>query len=256
LDAVGKDLFLSYRTAMQRAGHSVQNVNQTFKVLARPFRIAADERLMVHNPLGAIKRLRGQRSEKGCFTPEQVSSLIAAAPDDEWRVLIALGFYSGGRLKDLSRLTWGAWDREKQTLTFTQKKTGGVVLIPVHRELADYLERLPSGVGKAPILPTLASKSGTGRSGLSMAFRNIMLAGGIEPGIARERSGKAGHSVSKLSFHSLRHSFTSELAKAGVSPEIRQMLTGHADLASQKVYTHHEVSTFRRAIAALPALSP
>jgi len=59
LDAVGKDLFLSYRNAMQRAGHSVQNVNQTFKVLARPFRIAADERLMVHNPLGAIKRLLG-----------------------------------------------------------------------------------------------------------------------------------------------------------------------------------------------------
>jgi len=81
-----------------------------------------------------------------------------------------------------------------------------------------------------------------------------MLAAGIEPGIARERSGKAGHSVSKLSFHSLRHSFTSELANSGVPPEIRQKLTGHADLGTHKTYTHLEVATFQRAIAALPSL--
>jgi integrase len=180
--------------------------------------------------------------------------LIAAAPDEEWKALVALGFYCGGRLRDLARLTWGAWDRDKQTLTFAQKKTGGVVLLPIHPELVKYLERLPSGIARASLLPTLSAKSGTGRSGLSMWFRRIMLVAGIQPGVARERAGKAGHSVSKLSFHSLRHSFTSELAKAGVSPEIRQRLTGHADLASHKVYTHHEVSTFRRAISALPAL--
>jgi site-specific recombinase XerD len=218
LEALTKEIFLSCRDAMQKDGHSEANINQTFKILARVFRIAADERLTQGNPIAAIKRLRGQRSVKGTFTPEQISKLVAAAPDDEWRALITLGYFT------------------------------------VHPELRKRVEGLPSGIGRAPMLPALAAKSGTGRSDLSRAFRRIMEAASIEPGIARERRGKAGHSVSKLSFHSLRHSFTSELARAGISPEIRQQLTGHADLASHKSYTHLQIAAFQRAIAALPAL--
>ena len=87
-----------------------------------------------------------------------------------------------------------------------------------------------------------------------MAFRRIMERAGIDAGVARERAGKAGHSVSRLSFHSLRHSFTSELARAGVPPEVRQQLTGHSDLASHKTYTHLELDTLQKAVTALPAL--
>ena len=255
LEALTKDVFLDYRDQLQLDGHSVSNINQTLKVLARPFKIAAAEQIIRHNPLGAIKRLRGTSAEKGTFTPEQIARLLAAAAtDDEWRALISLGYFTGGRLIDLARLTWAAWNREASTLSFKQKKTGGMVVLPVHSELTQHLQRLPAGVGKASILPKLAVQSGRGRSGLSMQFRKIMERAGIDAGIARERSGKAGHSVSKLSFHSLRHSFTSALAAAGVAPEVRQQLTGHADLKSHQGYTHPELDTFRRAIASLPAL--
>jgi integrase len=254
LDAVGKELFLAYRADLQKAGHSAQNINQIFKILRRPFKVAADERLIQHQPLGAVKRLRGAAAVKGVFTPQQIAQLLAAAPDDEWRALIALGFFTGGRLIDLSRLSWGAWDRGQDAISFKQKKTGGTVMIPVHPELARYLAQLPAGVGKAFMLPRLSGKSGTGKSGLSMAFKRIMERAGIEPGIARERAGAAGRSVSRLSFHSLRHSFTSALANAGISPEIRQQFTGHADLDTHRKYTHHELSSFRTAISTLPAL--
>ena len=254
LEALNKETFLDYRTAMQVAGNSPQNINQHFKVLRRPFKVAADERLIQHQPLGAIKRLRGIRAEKGVFTGEQVARLIAAAPDAEWRALIALGCYTGGRLMDLSQLTWSAYDRETNTLGFRQKKTDSDVLVPVHEELARYLAELPAGVGKAPLLARLSAKSGTGKSGLSMAFKRIMERAGVAAGIAGERTGPAGRSVSRLSFHSLRHSFTSALAAAGIAPEIRQELVGHSDAGTHQKYTHHELETFRRAIAALPAL--
>ncbi|HEY2123356.1 MAG TPA: tyrosine-type recombinase/integrase [Chthoniobacterales bacterium] len=254
LEALSKTHFLEYRAFLQKAGHSPQNVNQTFKILCRPFKIAADERLMVHNPIGAIKRLRSVKAEKGIFSPLQISLLLKAAPDEEWRALIALGYFTGGRLLDLARLTWGSVDRAKQTLGFKQKKTGGAVLIPIHPELWRYLKKLPPGVGQAPLLRRLSRKSGAGKSGLSMSFRRVMEAAKIDPGIARARVGEAGRSVSKLSFHSLRHSFTSELARAGVAPEVRQQLTGHSDLPSHRTYTHLEFDTFSRAIASLPAL--
>ena len=254
LDAVGKELFLAYRSDLQKAGHSSQGINQIFKILKRPFRAAADERLIQHQPLGAIKRLRGTAAVKGCFTPQQIAQLLAAAPDDEWRALVALGFFTGGRLIDLSRLPWSAWDREQNVIRFKQRKTGGAVMIPVHPGLVGYLVVLPAGVGRAPMLPRLSAKSGTGKSGLSMAFKRIMAAAGIDAGVARERAGAAGRNVSRLSFHSLRHSFTSQLANAGVPPEVRQQLTGHSDLSSHRIYTHLEVDTLGKAIAALPAL--
>jgi hypothetical protein len=49
LEALGKDHFLAYRTHLQKADHSTANINQVFKILARPCRITADERLVQHN---------------------------------------------------------------------------------------------------------------------------------------------------------------------------------------------------------------
>jgi integrase len=53
----------------------------------------------------------------------------------------------------------------------------------------------------------------------------------------------------------LRHSFTSVLANAGVSPELRMKLTGHSSEAVHRGYTHHELDTLKAAVSKLPALS-
>jgi integrase len=253
LETISKDLFLAFRDRMQQDGHSPQNINHIFKVLRMPFRIAFDDGLLKHNPVGSIRSLKKTASEKGIFTPAQIIQLLAAAPDEEWRALIALGYWSGGRITDLARLSWDKIDFEQGTLSFHQKKTGGEVLVPIHPELRRHLLALPRGIGKAPLLPRLSKQSGT--STLSSRFsRSIMAAAGIDAGVAREKVGAASKLVAKLSFHSLRHSFTSELARAGVPPEVRQLMTGHATLTSHKRYTHLELDTFSKAIAALPSL--
>jgi len=254
LDALSKDIFLAFRGKLRAGGCSPRSVNQVLKILRRPFKLAFDEGLIQHNPIAAIKRLRGGSAEKGIFTPQQIGRLLDAAPNEDWRLLIALGYFTGARLMDLSRLTWGAIDRQARTIAFRQKKTGGALLIPIHPDLGRFLSKVPIGIGRAPLMPSLADKSGTGKSGLSMAFRKIMVAAGIEAGIAREREGERGRSVSRLSFHSLRHSFTSELARQGVAPEIRQQLTGHRDDSSHRTYTHLEIDTMRRAVSSLPSL--
>ena len=98
------------------------------------------------------------------------------------------------------------------------------------------------------MFPTLAGKSGGGKSGLSSMFRRIMERAGVEGRILRERNGE-GRSQSSLSFHSLRHSFNSALANAGVSQEIRQKLTGHASASMNEIYTHRELDPLRKAVA-------
>ena len=87
-----------------------------------------------------------------------------------------------------------------------------------------------------------------------MAFKRTMAKADIDAGVIRERFGAAGRSVSALSFHSLRHSFNSALANAGVSQELRQRLTGHASAGMNIICTHHELETVRSAIKTLPRL--
>jgi integrase len=75
---------------------------------------------------------------------------------------------------------------------------------------------------------------------------------GIEGKITRH--GEGGRATSNLSFHSLRHSFNSAMANAGVSQEIRQKLTGHASAEMNTRYTHHELGPLRAAISTLPKI--
>jgi integrase len=88
-----------------------------------------------------------------------------------------------------------------------------------------------------------------------MAFKRLMAKVGIDDEKIRERNGAAGRSVSALSFHSLRHSFNSALANAGVSQELRQKLTGHASADMNTVYTHHDLEAVRTADVAKVAKS-
>ncbi len=57
--------------------------------------------------------------------------------------------------------------------------------------------------------------------------------------------------------HSLRHSFASMLAQAGVSPQMAMRLLRHSDInLTAKRYTHIELTDRAQAIAALPDVSP
>jgi integrase len=260
LSAITTEDVTKFRDKLLAEGRSPQTVNLTVrKILKRPFKVALDEGIIDRNPIAAVRHLRGSTAEKGTFSAEQVTKLVAAATGD-WKGLILTAFYTGGRLKDLATLKQENVDLVEKTLTFTQNKTEGksskaTVKIPLHPELEEYLlSRSSSDSLKAPLFPELYNKPGAGKSGMSMAFKRIMTRARIDGGLIRERLGAAGRNLSALSFHSLRHSFNSALANSGVSQELRQKLTGHASEAMNALYTHHELETLRNAVQSLPRL--
>ena len=257
LEALTTDDFLGFRDFLLSGGRTPQTANLTVrKVLKRPFTLAMNEGVIARNPVAGVRHLIGVRCEKGVFTPEQIVRLLRVAESD-WKGLILAGYFTGGRLSDLARLRWENIDLAEQSISFRQKKTDAKIRIPIHSELLDHLLTLPgssSDDDSKPLFPTLFHLSGTGRNGLSMAFKRIMEQAKIDDGVARERSGRHGHKVSLLSFHSLRHSFTSALANAGVPAELRQKLTGHADDKSHALYTHHEFEVIREALGSLGRL--
>ncbi len=251
---------LKYREQLEAGGRAPLTVNLTIKrVLKRAFKVAIDEGLIARNPCSTIRPIRdANKVEKGTFSPQQISQLVEHAECD-WKGLILAGYFTGGRLSDLARLKWSNVDLTEQSITFIQRKVEGKtpkarVKIPIHPVLAEYLLSRPIRALSAPVFPELHDKPGAGKSGLSMAFKRIMDKAGIAAGVIRERGGTAGRSVSALSFHSLRHSFNSALAKAGVSQELRMKLTGHSSVDMNTLYSHHELETIRNAVKTLPRL--
>ena len=190
---------------------------------------------------------------KAVFTPEQIKALLSKAKGD-WKGVILFGYFTGLRLSDITELRWKSVGLETGVLRLIAKKTGKTVTIPLLPELVAWMALQPRGIGQCPVFPSLAGKS-SGTNGLSARFVGIMEAAGIVPKVTRAKvAGGKGRSQNDLSFHSLRHSFNSALANAGVSQEMRQKLTGHASASMNDRYTHHEIQNLREAMGKLPGI--
>jgi integrase len=247
----------SWRDALKRKGLAAPTVNDAIKLLRMPFKAAHDAGYIEINPCtkNSVRPVRDEARnvEKDVFTPDQLAALIKAAKSEDWKGAILCGAYTGLRLRDVADLQWGAINWEEQKITVTTRKTRTDVTVPIHPRFASWLQKQTRGIGKAPVFPTLAGKSGSGKSGLSMAFKRIMERVGIKGRLLREANG-AGRSQSSLSFHSLRHTFNAALANAGVAVEIRQKLTGHASAEMNAQYTHHELEALRAAVSVIPSI--
>ena len=247
----------SWRDALKRKGLSPPTVNSAIKVLRMPFKAAHELGYLEINPntkssVGALKD--ESNVSKDVFTPQQIAQLIAVAPSEDWKGAILCAYYTGLRLRDVVDLTWDAVNRVPgDTLWVRTRKTRKDVILPIHPQFMAWLKKQTRGIGKAPVFPTLFGKSGAGKNGLSMQFKRIMDRAGIRGRILRQATGE-GHSQSSLSFHSLRHSFNSALANAGVAAEMRQELIGHSSLEMNKLYMHPNMESKRAAIAKLPAI--
>ena len=122
-------------------------------------------------------------------------------------------------------------------------------------EFEAHLLSLPSSDDPvAKLCPTLATRGTGGNRGLSSRFQRVMKRAGIKPGQGVEKDGK-GRRFKTLGFHSLRHTFVSELANADVPADVRRQISGHNDEKIHERYTHLDLDTKRRALAHLRPLS-
>jgi integrase len=221
------------------------------KILGAPFRQALKLGTLSKNPLANVPPLKKGRFEKGVFVPEEISRLVNVAERD-WKGAILVGYFTGARLQDVCNLRWDSIDLAKKIISFRTGKTDQAITLAIHPELEDHLIICAnSDDSRAFVFPILAGKPSPA---LSIAFKQIMEKAGIEAGIAREKLGAKGRTISSRSWHSLRHSFNSALANQGVSQELRHKFTGHSSAEMNAVYTHHELETIRKAITSIPRL--
>jgi integrase len=223
------------------------------KTLSIAFHRAERYGVILKNPVTAVDLPKPVASEREIFTHEEVAKLLDTVGfKSEWFTLILMGYFTGARLGDCARMKWTNVSFRDHMLTYEQTKTGKEVRVPLGEDLYMHLNFKREFIDGDYICPELAERGGGGKHGLSESFNRIVKRAKIDP---LNVQGKGKQKFNRLTFHSLRHSFNSALANAGVSQEIRMKLTGHSSMAMNDRYTHHALKPLEQAISVLPSFN-
>jgi integrase len=251
----------AYRDALA-ARLSPNTANQGVKLLRVIYEDARRENHIAENPAKDCGSLKKDTSttDRRPFTMDELRSVLAVA-DDEWRSMIFCGLYTGQRLADIARFTWANVDLSAGEIQLRTAKTRRMVRIPICSPLMTHLESLPSSDDpRAPLHPRAAALAAVNSSSLSRQFGELVASVGLNDSkpCAADGEKRTGHStrrtLSSLSFHSLRHTATSLMKNAGVSPAVVQDIIGHDSAEMSAHYTHIESDAKRLALEALPDL--
>jgi integrase len=235
------DLDAAFRIV--RKGRTAGTANNHLSAIREVFKDAVRKRIIEHDPAALVKRLDAKKADKktakrGPFTVDEVRKIMAVAKD-EWKGMILFGFHTSLRMMDIAGLTSANID--SGFLIVRSDKTDTATRTPLHPQLKAWLKGR-SGA----FFPNLAGKE---NSNVSQTFSNLMGKAKVE----KEKTLPGGDKITR-SFHSLRHTFTSVLADAGVDEETRMALTGQKDSTVHAAYTHHGDAKLKAAIKHLPKL--
>ena len=273
-----------------RLGHTASTYNNHVCVLREICRVVADKAGVVEDPWAGVQLLPDDSHTRREFTVDELKRIMDAATRQgtEWRLLFALGMYTGLRLGDCCRLEWASVNLERKVIQVIPSKTkkyahGRPVTIPIHPSLlAELVERgtgnrergtgngedegqetCDAAVGRddpipplasapAPyVLPQIASQYRTCHWKIDHALKTILEDAGIAASVKIEGRRSA---TPDATFHSLRHTFVSFSANAGVPLPVVASIVGHTSTAMTRHYYHENEDALRRAVEAVPSL--
>ncbi len=221
------------------------------------------------NPFRSKTLLRSEREEQGsvvhrqAFTKEQEEQLLAVLSDSdpkhklinkaEIRIVYIIGMFTGQRLKDCVLLQWQNIDMKNRRIWVKQFKTGKEVTIPIAPELYDALTEAEEWCCDQYVTPksaarynvTAADGKNVGNNLIDIDVMRPIRWIGLEPSV--EVPGRK-RKMTVYGFHSLRHSFASFCAEAGVPKATLLSILGTDSDIADKYYTHVSDESQRKAI--------
>lgn len=242
----------SFLAEEQKRRPAVSSQVRTTAALRCFFRFLVEEERIVRDPALPLRTPTKRETVPDTLTMGELERLLAQpVRDDVWerhfpgkserdRLLLAVMAYAGLRRSELLGLEWDDVDLSRRLLRVRRAKGGRQRAIPIHPALAPlfaeyYATRVPLteqavfvGVQGKPLNYTQ----------LGQVFRHYAHAAGVD-----ERK--------RVTPHTLRHVFASELLRAGANLRQIQELLGHKHLDSTQRYTRVNAHELRGAIKRL-----
>jgi len=245
-----------------RQDHSASTYNNRLCVLREVHRNIMEKAAARTNPWDGFPLRADDSHTRRELTIEELARLVDMASREgmEWRTLFGIAMYTGLRLGDCCKLTWAEVDIVRSVIQKVPEKTkkyrkGRPVTVPIHKVLADLLMQTPVERRTGYVLPTIGAWAESGHNGMAKVHHRIgkiFKNAGIVMSVTVE--GRS-HKTPEASFHSLRHTFVSMSANAGVPLHIVQAIVGHESTAMTRHYYHENVAALQQAVEAIPSIS-
>lgn len=251
--------------ACLRADVCASTYNGRVCVLREIFHVLAEKAGLEDDPWYGVRLRVDDSHSRRELTIDELHRLLDAAKreGDEWYALFMIGIYTGLRLGDCCRLEWTSVNLNAGIIQLIPAKTkrhahGRPVTIPIHPALRKVLEEARDRVSSNSelpvpmfVLPIVAEAYVSARWQVSNALARIFKGANITTSIKLE--GRR-HLTPVATFHSLRHTFVSLAANAGVPLHVVQAIVGHESTAMTRHYYHECVDSLQRAVNAIPML--
>ena len=264
LAGVTADMVAEYLACL-RADLCATTYNGRVCILREIFRVLAKKAGIEEDPWEGVRLRPDDSHSRRELTMDELKRLLKAAKSegDEWHNLFLVGIYTGLRLGDCCRLDWSQINIVEGVIQVVPQKTKRhhqrLVTIPVHPTLGEALlssiKQLEGSNNRpiltGPVLPTIFDLYTMCRSRVSDHLSAIFKAANIQTSVKLE--GRK-HKTPEATFHSLRHTFVSFAANAGVPLHIVQSIVGHESTAMTRHYYHENISALKSAVNAIPAL--
>ena len=263
---------LGFTKGMKPKHYAVDTHNRKVKRLRKIFSVLSDYRNGAENPFVSKTLLRKAREEQDIgvrrmsFTHEQEKALMEALDNPKFRVknkeeikvIYYLGLYTGQRLKDCVLLRWSKVNFAQKRIDCKQFKTGKEVSIPIAPQLLAVLNEAMAWKTDdyGYVCPKVAKRyntqdangKNTGNGLVNIDVLRVLRWIGLKTAVKVEGRAKA---ISVYGFHSLRHSFASHCAEAGVPKAVVQSILGDECDILDAYYTHIGDEAQQKAIAAI-----
>ena len=269
LGGITADMVGEYLACL-RADVSASTYNGRLCILREIFRLLAKKAGIESDPWEGVRLRPSDSHSRRELTMEELKRLLAAAckHGEEWHKLILIGIYTGLRLGDCCNLDWSSVNLAQGVIQLIPAKTkrhanGRPVTIPIHPALGQALLDTQSPIPNpqspipspqfltGPVMPMIAEMYGRARWQVSHELSRIFKAAHIVTSVRIEGRRKM---TPEATFHSLRHTFVSFAANAGVPLHIVQSIVGHESTAMTRHYYHENINALKSAVAAIPTL--
>ena len=194
-------------------------------------------------PTMGVKFPKLNNERKAFLSVEQVNLLLETIKPrsfDLWCQCV-LAVYAGLRFGEIAALIWKDIDPGAGIIQIRTPKSGYDREVYITEPIREMLTELSGGEEKTGLL--FPGRSGEGQGRVSPTFNRIVDELGLNLGAVDDRQ--------KIVFHSLRHTFGSHLAMAGVPITAIKELMGHETLEMTLRYAHLMPNRKREAAAAL-----
>ena len=288
------DIVIAEYLAEYRCHHTASTYNGHVCTLREVFKILSDKAGLVYDPWSEVRLLSDDSLSRRELTLGEIEQLYMQAEKQgaEWKLLIMTGLYTGLRLGDCCHLKWENVNLERGIIQVVPEKTkkhahGRPVTIPIHSQLLVELQKQrelgagsreqrtisaqsssqPPDPSTQPIVPSSqlpVSSAWNAYVNPKVAEYHIMTRWRVDEGL-RKIFNAAGITMSVhvegrkrkhvlASFHSLRHTFVSISANAGVPLPVVQSIVGHCSSAMTRHYYHENLDALRSAVASIPVI--